>query len=560
MKKLVVLLGLSLIIFASCTPQKPKKEGLEIIWEQGKLPFWQFLKGLSLTYDEKVGVRQMGFNAYGKVTLVNHHSQPIQFESLKEIMRAHPTQYLPDGSILVSTHPYPSIRWTKQRLVPEDTLHLYLIFEAEMRIARDSKRTWRPDSIDHSFHYKLVRGNVNKQDSSIMLNLILKREAIEHYKMIVKTREDKQCETEKTKTRKPKLSSNPLKKDFTDFLEKFPVIHLNKTYDLPQITKRNAPPDSSQIINSIYMRRFVRRAIRLYSVDEDTVTNFVKEGTLLRLSGLYVGRLNYSSGDQNQMTTVLVKLFDPDNYYTTKIHAYQLLCFFDTNTGEALGYDLVTGHKNAKYFQDFQSRLHLINHQLVVEKTASGEDFLCRGQKYRVNVGKYLGYKRLKKSSIEALTLPLKEAKKTIQGVDYQTYCNSQIGYCVDVPFKVFTYATYTGEEIPSEHFVSKDQQSLLMIKKKRFYYEDSLGRPDYQAYFKYHGYSKSPSDTINRLIKSRLYKDYCEFVVFRNNGLAFREVHFFRKKHIIRVLLWYPQRQRPRYEKIARQIIKSFK
>ncbi|OJJ17118.1 hypothetical protein BKI52_30875 [marine bacterium AO1-C] len=560
MKKLSVLVGLSLILLASCTQQKPKKEGLEIIWEQGKLPFWQFLKGLSLTYDEKVGVREgRNFNTYGKVTLINHHKQTVRIRSLKDIMWAFPDYYLPIGSVGSSLHPYPMIRLKTQKLSPGDTLRLYLVFRQKEKAYFEKCDISLPvDSIDYSLKYHIIDGKQSKKDSSAFLNFRLIKTKKGEFELKTITKGAEQSSSNKPKVKKTKLSKNSLKQDFDDFLAKFPSISLKKVYDLPQIAKQNIPPDSTQTITDVYMRRFVRRNLKLYGRLDDTLTNFVKKKTLLRLSGQYVGKLDYPN--KNQMTVVLVKLFDSNNYYTTKIQAYQLLCFFDTKTGQAIGHDLVTGHKNRAYFQDFQSRLHLINDQLVVEKTTSGEDFLCRGQKYQVYVGKYLGYKRLKKTSIEALTLPLKGVKKTIQGVDYQTYCNSQIGYCVDIPFKVFTYATYTGEEMPSEHFVSKDQQSLLMIKKKRFYYEDSLGRPDYQAYFKYHGYSKSPSDTINRLIKSRLYKDYCEFMVFSNNGLAFWEGHFFRKKHIIRVRLWYPQRQRLRYEKIARQIIKSFK
>ncbi len=554
MKNLGILLGLSLILFMGCIPQNAKKEGLEVTWEQGKLPFWQFLKKLPLTYDEKVGIRQSReFDSYGEVTLVNHYKDTLRIYPLKKIITAMPHYYLPNGIMTSSLNPYPMIGLKKEQLPPGDTLHLYLIFRQKEKVSISKCEVSLPvDSIDYSFYYQIKQGEEQKKDSSAFCLFRLRKVAKGRFDLKVITKDERQFWLDKPKVIKPKPSPKSLKQDFDSFLAKFPEIPLSVTYDPPQITMKNIPPDSAQIINSTYMRRFVRRSLRVYEGSEDTLTSFVKKDTLLWLSGQYMGRLKHPQDDG--MAVVMVKLFDPNNYYTTKIHAYQLLCFFDRKTGEALGYDLITGYKNKKYFQDIQSRLHVVNNQLVVEKIALGEDFLCKGQRYQVYLEKYFKHQRLRKTWLETDALLMKSKEKNIDGVAYQTDCHPKMGYCVDIPFRVFIYATRAGKGIPAESFVSKDQQSLLEIRKIQFQLEDSLGKPDYQTYF------KSVLGSSRKLIRSHLYKNYCEFLEFRSDGIALWEGHFFRKEQVIRMRLWFPQHQRLRYDKIVRQMIKSFK
>ena len=175
---------------------------------------------------------------------------------------------------------------------------------------------------------------------------------------------------------------------------------------------------------------------------------------------------------------------------------------------------------------------------------------------------KYNNGNGLEKKAIASVTLPLKGERQTIQEVDYQTYCNTNIDYCIDFPFKVFTYATRSGEDFPLEYFVSNDQQATLFIDEQRYHHTDESGRPDLSGYFssKKRYYTDPYFDTVYQVTKMRLYKNYCEFAGFKSNGLAFREIHFLKDKYIVRISFWFIRSQKSLYDKIAQQIIKSFK
>ena len=105
-----------------------------------------------MTYDEKVGVRGEGFDAYGEVKLVNHHNQTLWFGGLKDILGANPTYYYLGKSHFGSFHPYPAIKGRVYEVSPGDTVRLYVVFNSKIR---EYALEIPVDSIEYSFDYRL---------------------------------------------------------------------------------------------------------------------------------------------------------------------------------------------------------------------------------------------------------------------------------------------------------------------------------------------------------------------------------------------------------------------
>ena len=535
-----ILLFFVVTIGFGCTtkPSVTEKTGLEIVWQESKQPFWTFLKQLSFPYDNKVSLfEKQKYNAYGKVTLINHHSSTIKFNTFQEILTAKDSYNLPPcGRMPEYYQRIPKNLSKQQQLLPGDTAHFYLIFR---RTYESSNAVFQPDSINHWFSYKLEHHQKNNADSTVQLNLMLKKTPRRTYVMRVKTVSKTPAQTTENIIPANPWSTAPLSEDFVDFAAHFPTLNFQHGYDPPVLSKKNIPPDSSALIAPDYMRRFIRRNLTTYRNPEDSLVNFVTKEELLKLSGQYVGKINHPN--DHRISVLLTRLIDPTHYYTTQKHAYYILSYYKTATGDGLGYDLIGGFRTDTLQNSFQGRLHLKNQQLIIERTFY-ERHQNYGQKYTVSIGQD-PKKTLSKKTSTDVTLLLTGEVKIKHGVKYKEYCDKRMGYCVDLPYNILTCATRTIIEGKQEEFISKNGQLVMAV------YREEI-TPDTNAY--------QSSDSSSR--KGHLDKALFTSFSSQENGIITYEKRITRQASVTRMWLVYPVTHKQRYAKIVQNISTTFR
>lgn len=559
---------LSLVCAFGCSQKMPPiKETVTVNWQQGTLSFNEFLRSLAMPYDGKAKIKGSGdYNAYGTITLVNHHATPIIIRGQKPLVRFTNNYYSSQGNQLSWLHtPW----WGQSQdtlVLPNDSLQFYLVFTQEAK-ANEGCPTTKPrmvpvDSVDYSLHYRLIPAtdSVKKKDQRKSLDLVLKREKEGSYSLHPKT----EYKEVATNTQGIVFNTQSQKAAFDDFVAHFPPLSLKDIHKVTRFPEENHLPDSSAIIKEIYLKQFVNRCLNAYDKGEDALQHFVKSKTILfKFQGQYIGKLPYPEA---HTTALLVRLSDPAYYYTGYQHSYYVLCFFDSQTGDALGYDIVAGVRRQSHDRHyFGGRLHLQNQQLIVEQTSMYDSVPNRyhGQTYRLQTKKYQDNLYLKKTSKTLPTIAFKGKAKEIKGVTYGKYCNAEMGYCVDLPSKIFVYNTSKTYEYisSSDDFISKDQSSSLSVTHEQWAV-DRYGKTHPRSLVDYFNDEKKQYKSYNHLTHRRytMGKGFCAFEYIIQNQVCIYEQHMVSAHGITTLKLAYPIQQKRRYAPIIKQLKQSFR
>lgn len=563
LNKTWAMLGiLGLVCGFGCSQKTPlQKETVTVSWQHGALSFDEFLRSMPMSYEAKIRIKGGGnYNAYGKVTVVNHHAKPIVIRGQKPLIQFTNNYYLPNNEGYSSRFHTP---WWGQKqdveVLPNDSLQFYLVFTQEVN---DKQPKFFVDSLDYVLHYRLMPATkeANKKDQNKYVELVLKREPDGSYSMHPKA-EAKEKEEDETNTSAITVTKKLQKEAFADFVAHFPELTIKESHKKTCFPHENHLPDSNELIKEIYMKQFVNRCLNAYDEGEDSLHHFVKlKTTLFGLQGQYLGKIPYPDAN---VTVLLVRLFDPAYFYTSYKRNYNLLCFFDSQTGDALGYDIVSGVlKKSHESHHFGGRLHLKNQQLIVEQT-SGYDTLpnrYHGQIYRLHTKAYKGNLYLRKT---LSTIALEGETKKIGGVAYRKYCNTEIGYCVDLPSQIFVYNNRRTDEYLSlgEHFISQDQQSFLSVIQKKWF-PDRYGKThpvDLPTYYASERNNFQSNDHLTHH-RSKLGKDFCAFEYTIIKQICIYEQHIVNAQGITTLNLTYPISQRWRYVPIIRQLERTFR
>lgn len=341
---------------------------------------------------------------------------------------------------------------------------------------------------------------------------------------------------------------------FLKFSNSLELFEPKKAIDYPPSEWGRIYVDTSSRIAETDLNRFIRPNFKKYQNTTDSLISFVKKEDLLRIPGYMIGRVKHQN---EQQVTIILLFLQTETLAVT--HKHFVLSYHSSKSGKPLGYDLLSGtvispQAIKSYFGRWGVRKQgvLINRSVYITQKRH-----YNSQKYKVIFNKGIARKEASRNKEEIL-YSLQGSPKTINGVQYRRHCDSDVGYCVDFPYQLFTFSMRRALLGIDEEFESEDGRAKLVFYRSMpsllDHYLDKEGRFDWQKYFTVS--KKITEESVKKLTYTYLNDDYFVLSGIQKDGRIFYEKHV-GETHFSLV---YPKTQKAVYDKVVEQLGKSFR
>ncbi len=351
-----------------------------------------------------------------------------------------------------------------------------------------------------------------------------------------------------------KQSPQPAHLAFARWTDTLPTIKLPQAIDYPATEWGKIEMNGPRATDDAEIKGLIATNFKQYHYAKDSLVAFVKQADLQHALVYPIGKVKYHHAQQ---VTILLLFLQTTTPALSQKH--YVLSYHHRKTGQPLGYDLLAGMvRSPRQHRQYYGRWGIQKHQVWINRFCfkNPDSGLRQAQKYKVIFNQTTKPQSRPRAQPERL-YALSGTSKEVQGIRYRRHCDEKVGYCVSLPYEVFTYSARTAELGISEDFVSGDQQATLLFYRdvsNEATFRNSEGQFDQKRYFNIS--KKTMAEDGHQLTYTYYHQNYFVLSGIRRDGRIFYEKHC----GATHFALVYPAAQKAKYDKIVTQISKHFR